>query len=105
MTFRMSTPQALLGFLQFQLGRARTEDKTGLTGKYDFQIEFSTAGLPGPGAGGYGTPRPPDVNAETDPAPDLFSALEKQLGLRLEKGKTQLDVIVVDRFDKQPEEN
>ena len=34
-----------------------------------------------------------------------IGALEKQLGLKLEKSKTQLDVIVIDHMDKQPAEN
>jgi uncharacterized protein (TIGR03435 family) len=99
-TFRMSTPQTLLGMLQFSLGPSRSEDKTGLTGKYDFTLEFSQAGLPGPT--GRGLAGPDDVG---DPAPDLFNALEKQLGLKLEKSKTQLDVIVVDHMDKEPTGN
>ena len=102
MTFRMATPQMLLGMLQFQLGSSRSVDKTGLAGKYDFTLEFSTAGLPGLGGRGGLTANPADT---TDPAPDLFSALEKQLGLKLEKSKTQLDVFVVDHMDRQPTEN
>jgi uncharacterized protein (TIGR03435 family) len=105
-TFRMSTPQGLLGMLGFDLGNARTVDKTGLTGKYDFTLEYSQSGLPGlTGRGGLKA-APPGGAADTgDPAPDLFSALEKQLGLKLEKSKTQLDVVVIDHMDKTPTEN
>ena len=53
-------------------------------------------GLAAPSTGEAGQP---------DAAPDLFTALEKQLGLKLEKSKTQLDVIVIDHMDKQPTEN
>lgn len=107
MTFRMSTPQSLLSTLQFMLGNSRTTDKTGLTGKYDFTLEYSQAGLPGPGGRGGGlAAAPPGADADvSDPAPDLFSAVEKQLGLKLEKSKTQLDVIVIDHMDKTPTEN
>ena len=101
LTFRMSPPQALLGMLRLQLGPSRTADETGLTGKYDFRLEFSPAGLPGPTGRGYQLP--PDAVA--DPAPDLFTALEKQLGLKLEKSKKQLDIVVIDHIDKQPAEN
>jgi uncharacterized protein (TIGR03435 family) len=106
MTFRMSTPQALLSFLQFNLGNSRSVDQTGLTGKYDFTLEFSQAGLPGPGGRGGLTAGPAGAGEEVgDPAPDLFTAVEKQLGLKLEKSKTQLDVVVVDHMDKEPTAN
>ena len=103
-TFRMETPQQLLSLLQFQLSPSRTVDKTGLTGPYDFTLEFSNAGLPGPMGRGVAAPSP-DEAGQPDAAPDLFAALEKQLGLKLEKSKTQLDVIVIDHMDRQPTEN
>jgi uncharacterized protein (TIGR03435 family) len=106
-TFRMATPQTLLGMLQFSLG-GRSEDRTGLTGKYDFTLEYSPVGLPGPLAGRLAAapPGPGPAAAASDPGgPDLFTALEKQLGLKLEKSKTQLDVIVVDHMDRTPTEN
>jgi uncharacterized protein (TIGR03435 family) len=104
MTFRMATPQQLSSLLQFQLSPSRIVDKTGLTGPYDFNLEFSNAGLPGPMGRGITAPAPGETD-ESDPAPNLFNALEKQLGLKLEKSKTQLDVLVVDHMDKQPVEN
>jgi len=79
----MSTPATLLGILGLSLGSSRTVDHTGLGGKYDFQIEFSQLGLPGIGGRG-GLTAAPGADDNTDPAPDLFSALEKQLGLKLE---------------------
>jgi uncharacterized protein (TIGR03435 family) len=107
MTFRMAPTSMLLGMLGLSLGGARTEDKTGLTGAYDFRLEFATASVPGPRGQLPGIPAPGGFGAEdtTDPAPDLFTALEKQLGLKLEKGKTELEVIVIDQFDKTPTEN
>jgi hypothetical protein len=39
------------------------------------------------------------------PAPDLFEALEVQLGLKLEKGSETLDVLVIDHIDKAPTGN
>jgi uncharacterized protein (TIGR03435 family) len=104
LTFRMETPRQLLNLLQFQLSPSRTVDKTGLTGPYDFTLEFSNAGLPGPMGRGLAAPSPGEAG-QPDAAPDLFTALEKQLGLKLEKSKTQLDVIVIDHLDKQPIEN
>jgi uncharacterized protein (TIGR03435 family) len=74
MTFRMSTPKALLSMLGLSLGPSRTEDKTGLTGQYDFHLEFSPAGLPG--LGGRGVP----ADAESDPAPDLLRPSKNNSG-------------------------
>jgi uncharacterized protein (TIGR03435 family) len=95
-TYRMATLQQLSSHLQFMLRGSRIVDKTGLTGTYDFTLECSTAGLLGRGAA---------ADIASDPAPDLFSALESQLGLKLEKSKTQLDAIVIDHMDKTPTEN
>jgi uncharacterized protein (TIGR03435 family) len=99
MTFRMSSPAQLRGMLGFSLGGARMVDKTGLTGQYDFKLEFASASGRGPAVAVN-----PGDNA-SEPAPDLFTALEKQLGLKLEKSTTKLDVIVIDHLDRQPTPN
>jgi uncharacterized protein (TIGR03435 family) len=104
LSFRMATPQQLADILQSQLMPSRIVDKTGLTGAYDFSLEFSRAGLPGFMGRSLTAPSLGEAD-QPDPAPDLFSALEKQLGLKLEKSKTQLDVIVIDHMDKEPTEN
>jgi len=75
------------------LPRPRVVDRTGLTGKYTFTMEFSQAGPPGSPAQG------------TD-LPDLFVTLRQQLGLRLNKtAGVPVDVIVVDSVDKVPTAN
>jgi uncharacterized protein (TIGR03435 family) len=68
-------------------------DKTGLTGKYDFTLEYAMD--PAPGA---------DVQAPSD-APALFTALRQQLGLELVRKKVPFDVLIVDSIDKLPAEN
>jgi len=77
-------------------------DKTGLTGRYDFTLEFTLdmTGIALP----TGFPAAADNNA-TDPGSDIASAVEKQLGLKLTSTKGKLDVIVVDRAEKIPTEN
>jgi len=77
----------------------RVVDKTGLTGNYDFHLDYSG----GPGAGG--ALQPPPLDAQAASGPDLFTALEKQLGLKLEKTKVPLDVMVIDHADKTPTDN
>ena len=41
----------------------------------------------------------------SDPAPDVFAAVQQYLGLKLEEKKAPLDVLVVDYADKTPTEN
>lgn len=86
----------------------RVADKTGLAGVYEFRLEFEgTAAV-----SGTLPPIPPSAGPELitpDPGaggPTLFTALEKQLGLKLVKAKSvPVDVLVIDRLDKMPTEN
>jgi uncharacterized protein (TIGR03435 family) len=77
-------------------------DKTGLTGKYDFILEFAldTTGIPLP----PGFPTQAENNA-SDPGSDIAAAVEKQLRLKLTSTKGKLDVIVIDHAEKTPTEN
>ncbi len=75
-------------------------DQTGLTGKYDVDLEWIEA-LPGDGRGRGGT-FPTQTSAPT--APDIFKALE-QVGLKLEPGKHAFDAIAIDHIEKTPAEN
>jgi uncharacterized protein (TIGR03435 family) len=76
-------------------------DKTGLEGKFDFQLEFAPQP---PGA----TPLAATPGAAVDPAedvPNLISAVQQQLGLKLVPTKVPVDVLVIDRADRVPIEN
>ncbi len=75
-------------------------DKTGLTGKYDFSIDFKLD-LRALGA----APATAPSDNEPDPGPDLAAAVEQQLGLRLVPGKAKLDVLVIDKAEKVPTSN
>jgi uncharacterized protein (TIGR03435 family) len=93
----------------FASRKPRVRDKTGLTGTYDSTLEFACEGCRGLGAnlpmagGGAGDAPPIDAGSGL---PNIFAALEKQLGLKLEKTRDiPLDVIVVDHVDKAPTEN
>lgn len=68
-------------------------DKTGLTGRYDFTLEY-TRDLP-EGA----TPDEPPI------APHLFTALQQQLGLQLVATKVPYDYLIIDHVDSKPTEN
>jgi uncharacterized protein (TIGR03435 family) len=71
-------------------------DKTGLKGNYDFVLDF-TPEMGGPGPGGPGPGGPPISDPGT---PSLFTALQEQLGLKLESTKAPVDIIVVERLEK-----
>ena len=40
--------------------------------------------------------RPPPPSEAADAPPPLFTAIQEQLGLKLESGKAQVDVMVID---------
>jgi uncharacterized protein (TIGR03435 family) len=80
-------------------------DKTGLTGKYDFSIDFKMdLRALGPPPGGPGPGAVAGDNAP-DPGPDLAAAVEQQLGLKLVPAKAKLDVLVIDKAGKVPTDN
>jgi uncharacterized protein (TIGR03435 family) len=63
-------------------------DKTGLTARYDFQLKL--AGGPGGATGPEGE--------------SVFTAIEEQLGLRLETQRAPIAILVVDRAEKMPKD-
>jgi uncharacterized protein (TIGR03435 family) len=73
-------------------------DRTNLTGRFDFTLRWTPDEFQFPSLG-RGVPRPPDTSA-----PNLFQAIQEQLGLRLESTRAPADVIVIDRVEK-PSEN
>jgi len=88
--------------LSLQLGR-RVIDKTELTGKYDFTLDWA----PESGQGGpesIGLPPNPNLrNPPVDPdRPSIFTALQEELGLRLDSAKGPVDMIVIESVSKPP---
>jgi len=89
----------------FASRKPRVVDKTGLAGKYDFTLRFSCDACQFAVANGAmaAPPKPGDPSSEL---PNIFVALQRQLGLKLVKVKgIPLDVIVVDHVDKAPTAN
>lgn len=72
-------------------------DKTGLTGHYDFKLHWTPDDAP-PMAGADGS-KAGGSEADTS-APPLLTALQEQLGLKLESRKEPIDVIVIDHIEK-----
>ena len=74
--------ESLAANLSFAVGRV-VVNKTGLEGGYDFTLEYA-----------------PDGADASDPRPSIFTALEEQLGLKLEPARGPVDVIVVDHIER-----
>jgi uncharacterized protein (TIGR03435 family) len=72
------------------------EDNTGLTGKYDFKLEW----LPDESQPNSGSETPADPNR-----PSIFAALQEQLGLKLEVKKFSVEMFVIDHVDRAPTAN
>jgi len=75
-------------------------DKTGLTGKFDIHVEWTPSLQAAPSPDDSGRPLPA-VDAS---GPTIFSALQEQLGLKLEAGKGSVEVLVIDHVEK-PDKN
>jgi bla regulator protein blaR1 len=101
-TGKRVTLAPLVRVLSNQVGRT-VLDKTGLKGDYDFKMTFAPdLGLgqqpPGPKDGGG---NPPPAAAD---GPSIFTALQEQLGLKLDAQTGPVEVLVIDGVQK-PSEN
>ena len=85
-------PMSTLAYL---LSRFETErpiiDQTGLRGLYEIKLHWALRQLQG---------TEPDA-----PGPSLFTALDEQLGLKLEARKGPVEILVVESAEKVPTEN
>jgi bla regulator protein blaR1 len=84
----------LVGLLSVLLNRT-VVDKTGLTGKYDFILNWTPDDIQDPSFFPSSSGQPPDPTG-----PSIFSALQEQLGLKLETGKGPVKVIVIDHIER-----
>jgi uncharacterized protein (TIGR03435 family) len=74
-------------------------DQTGMTGTFDWVLEWT------PTPGEYAGPGPSDgVDRSSGSGPSLFTALQEQLGLRLESTRGPVDVLVIDHVEKPTED-
>jgi uncharacterized protein (TIGR03435 family) len=94
-----ATLSALVSMLGNQLGRP-VMDKTGLTAKYDISLQWAFddrqgQAVPGASPDGMSAPLPADPGG-----PSIFTAIQEQLGLKLESGKGPVETIVIDHAEK-----
>ncbi|MGD0368609.1 MAG: M56 and DUF3738 domain-containing protein [Acidobacteriaceae bacterium] len=94
----------LTRLLSQQTGRT-VIDKTGLMGKYDFTLQMPPmkGPMPMPPAAGNG-PAGGDDGGDDSSGPSIFTALQEQLGLKLDSQKAPLPLIVIDHIE-QPSAN
>ncbi len=101
--YQNCTIATLASFLPLQVGRI-VLDQTGLQGRYDFTLNYAqqdSAADFGAAGGGAASdnPLPPASSG-----PSIFTALQDQLGLKLESTKGPVDIIVIDHIER-PTEN
>jgi uncharacterized protein (TIGR03435 family) len=90
----------LSGLLQGTVLDRPVVDRTGLVGRFDFTLnwtpddsQFRSMGI-----------RVPPPSGDPNAPPGLFTAIQEQLGLRLEAARAPVDVVVIDRIER-PSEN
>jgi uncharacterized protein (TIGR03435 family) len=83
------------GFLQMIVLDRPVVDRTGITGRFDYNVTFT------PDDSEFNGHPPKLPQTETsDSAPNLFAAIQEQLGLKLDAQKTAVDVIAIDHVEK-----
>ena len=103
---RKRTSAQLADFLRGVVGHP-VLDETGLAGTYDFTLEFAPEVQM---RRADGTPPPPQDEGGS-PAPDpggqttIFSAVQHELGLKLDPRKARFDIVVIDRINQIPTGN
>ncbi|HVW84979.1 MAG TPA: TIGR03435 family protein [Bryobacteraceae bacterium] len=88
----VGTMAQLAGMLENPSGRP-VVDKTGLEGRFSYVLSYMRLSSQ------------PAGNLVSDAAPDLFTAIREQLGLRLDSRKEPVEFLVVDRAGRAPAEN
>ena len=92
---RGSQMPLLASLLTQSVGRT-VIDKTGLTSYYDYTLKWT----PDPGSRGLlASPDAPPPAPDPD-APDLFTAVQEQLGLKLESARGPVEIVVIDHVEK-----
>ena len=76
-------------------------DRTGLSGDFDFALKWTPDQLPPRPAGMPANERIRINGAEIDPnGPSIFTAVQEQLGLKLDAQRGPVEVLVIDRIER-----
>jgi uncharacterized protein (TIGR03435 family) len=96
LTCSNATMADFAGLMQSTVLDKPVVDQTALPGRYDFTLNWTPDQFQFGGRGGAAPPPADDAAAP----PDLFTAIQEQLGLRFESTKAPADVLVIDRLEK-----
>jgi uncharacterized protein (TIGR03435 family) len=75
-------------------------DRTGLKGDFDFKLEWMPEQAQPMPVMQPGDSANPKVAAENAPGPSIFTALQEQLGLRLEAQRDPAEILVIDHVER-----
>lgn len=75
-------------------------DQTGLTDRYDFTLKWTPDDSQFQQFRGAVTPQPPPAGDNSNAPPSLYTAVQEQLGLKIEATKAPDDVIVIDHVER-----
>jgi uncharacterized protein (TIGR03435 family) len=95
----MTLAQMAQNFANYPVVGRPVKDRTGLSGRYDWHIEFTPAFLDGPNPDS-----PPIANPAADSGPNLFTAIQEQLGVKLQSEKAQVEYLVIDQAERPSED-
>ncbi len=84
-------------------------NKTGIVGMFDIHLEFAPdeatpAFMPGGRILGYAGPPTPPAQDDPTGGPSIFTAMQEQLGLKLESAKGPAEFFIIDHVER-PSEN
>jgi uncharacterized protein (TIGR03435 family) len=100
LTVQNATMQDFAGLMQSAVLDRPVVDQTSLSGKWNFLLKWTPDESQ---FGGMGVKVPPPSDAPDAPPP-LFTAIQEQIGLKLDAGKAQVPVLVIDKAEK-PSDN
>jgi uncharacterized protein (TIGR03435 family) len=96
LTVQNATMQDFAGLMQSAVLDKPVVDQTGLVGKWNFLLKWTPDESQ---FGGMGIKVPPPSDAPDAPPP-LFTAIQEQIGLKLDAGKADVKVMVIDKAEK-----
>jgi uncharacterized protein (TIGR03435 family) len=96
LTVQNATMRDFAGLMQSAVLDRPVVDQTELTGTWNFLLKWTPDESQ---FGGMGIKVPPPTDAPDAPPP-LFTAIQEQIGLKLDAGKAQVPVLVIDKAEK-----